>query len=237
MLDGLVGSHTRLAIYPALAICCWRVVICALLDTGFKAMQLVIYLDNVKQLKSHWPESSPKKSGFIHMGKWNTQFILVMLCSMRDTKIAGVEGLWLVSRPKHSVSEDPDDSPKVPVCSSFIVPSQNSMKDPCDIISWCHNHLLWSSGRKTTVHAHWKHCSLSAHPLASMLESLITINASKPLHLCLNLNSMPMTNIQHKGICGYSVCLAGSGKFEPLLIFFLSEIVFNLLLYPNLCHQ
>ena len=52
-LDGLVGSHTRLAIYPALTICCGRVVIRALLDTRFKGMQVVTYLANVKQLKSH----------------------------------------------------------------------------------------------------------------------------------------------------------------------------------------
>ena len=52
-LDGLVGCHTRLAVYPALAICCQRVVICALLDTGFKGMQVVTYLANIKQLKSH----------------------------------------------------------------------------------------------------------------------------------------------------------------------------------------
>ena len=35
-LDELAGSHTRLAIYPALAICYQRVVICALLNTRFK---------------------------------------------------------------------------------------------------------------------------------------------------------------------------------------------------------
>ena len=52
-LDGLVGSYTRLAIYPTLAICCQRVVICALLDTGFKGMYVVTYLANIKQLKSH----------------------------------------------------------------------------------------------------------------------------------------------------------------------------------------
>ena len=52
-LDGLVGSNTRLAIYPALPICCQRVVICASLNTGFKGMQVVTYLANVKQLKSH----------------------------------------------------------------------------------------------------------------------------------------------------------------------------------------
>ena len=37
-LDELVGSHTKLAIYPNLAICCQRVVIHASLDTGFKGM-------------------------------------------------------------------------------------------------------------------------------------------------------------------------------------------------------
>ena len=52
-LDELVGSHTRLAIYPTLTICCRRVVICALLDTRFKGMQVVTYLANVQQLKSH----------------------------------------------------------------------------------------------------------------------------------------------------------------------------------------
>ena len=116
-----------------------------------------------------------------------------MLCSMRGTKIARVEGLWLVSRPSHSVSENPDDSPEVWVCSPFIVPSQNSMRDPCAVISWHHDHLLWSSGRKTSAHVHWKHCSSSAHLPASILESLVTINASKPLHLFLNPNSMPVT--------------------------------------------
>ena len=129
----------------------------------------------------------------MHMDKWNTQFILVMLCSTRGTKIAGVEGLWLVSRPNHLVSESPDDSPKVWVCSPFIVPSQNSMRDHCDVISWCHNHLLWTSSRKNTVYAHRKHHSLSAHLPASMLESTVSIDTSKPLCLFLNLNSMPVT--------------------------------------------
>ena len=71
----------------------------------------------------------------MHMDKQITQFILIMLCSMKGTEIAKVEGLWLVNRPESFVSEDPDDSPKVQLCSPFIVPSLNSMRDPCDIIS------------------------------------------------------------------------------------------------------
>ena len=71
----------------------------------------------------------------MHMDKQITRSILVMLCSMRGTKTAKVEGLWLVNRLECLVSEDPDDSPKVQLCSPFIVPSLNSMRDPCDVIS------------------------------------------------------------------------------------------------------
>ena len=71
----------------------------------------------------------------MHMDKQITQSIVVMLCFMRGTEIAEVEGLWLVNRHECSVSEDPDDSPEVWLCSPFIVPSLNSMRDPCDVIS------------------------------------------------------------------------------------------------------
>ena len=49
----MVGSHTKLAIYPALVIHCRRVVICASLDTRFKGMQVETYLANIKQLRSY----------------------------------------------------------------------------------------------------------------------------------------------------------------------------------------
>ena len=71
----------------------------------------------------------------MYMDKQITQSILVMLCCTRGTKIAKLEGLWLVNRPKCSVSEDPDDSPDVQLCSPFIVPSLSSTRDPCDVIS------------------------------------------------------------------------------------------------------
>ena len=71
----------------------------------------------------------------MHMDQQITQSILVMLCSTRGTEVAKVEGLWLANRPEHFVSEDPDNSLKVWLCSPFIVPSLNSMRDPCDVIS------------------------------------------------------------------------------------------------------
>ena len=58
-------------------------------------------------------EGSPERSGYMHVDKQVTLSILVMLFSIRATKMAKVEGLWLVNRPKHLVPEYPDDSPKV----------------------------------------------------------------------------------------------------------------------------
>ena len=70
----------------------------------------------------------------MHMDKQVTHSIWDMLFSMRGTKTAEVEGLWLTNRPKCLVPENPDDSPEVQWCSPFIVPSLYSMRDPCDIM-------------------------------------------------------------------------------------------------------
>ena len=70
----------------------------------------------------------------MHMDKQVTHSILDMLFSMRGTKIAEVESLWLINRPKCIVSEYPDDSPEVQWFSPFIVPSLYSTRDPCDIM-------------------------------------------------------------------------------------------------------
>ena len=79
MLDGLVGSHTRLAIYPALTICCQRVVIHASLNTEFKGMQVVTYPTIIKQTKVTLTESSPKG---LHTCIWiNETHSLFWLCS------------------------------------------------------------------------------------------------------------------------------------------------------------
>ena len=113
MLDGLAGSHTRLAIYLALAICYQRVVIHASANTRFKGevgSDLPSYHQTTKVTLT---ESYPERSGYMHMDKQVTHSILVMLCSMRGTKTAKVEGLWLINRPKCLVPEHTDDSPEV----------------------------------------------------------------------------------------------------------------------------
>ena len=146
-------------------------------------------------------ESSPERSGYIHMDKQVTHFILGMLFSMRGTETAKVEGLWLVNKPKCLVSEDPDNSPEVWLCSPFMVPSLSSTRDPHDISSWCHDCLLWSSSRKTTVHAHQNcHCS-SAHLPASMLGPQIL-----QMHLNLFLSSLTWFLCLWHSPPGISVC-------------------------------
>ena len=80
-------------------------------------------------------ESSPERSGYMHIDKQVTVSILTMLFSSMGTKTAEVEGQWIVNRSECLVPGYPDDSPKVWSCSPFIVPSLSSMRDPHDVIS------------------------------------------------------------------------------------------------------
>ena len=134
MLGGLAGSHTKLAIYPTLAIHYCRVVIHASLNTRFKG-ELGSDLSGYHQAtKITLTEGSPERSGYMHMDKQVTHSILDMLFSTRGTETAEIEGLWLINRSKCFVPEYPDDSPEVWQGSPFIVPSLYSMRDPCDIM-------------------------------------------------------------------------------------------------------
>ena len=93
MLEGLAGSHTRLAIYATLAICYWRAVICASLNTRFKVEvggDLPGYCQTTKVTQT---ENSPERSGYMNINKQVTHSILDMLFSMRGTETAKVEGL------------------------------------------------------------------------------------------------------------------------------------------------
>ena len=80
-------------------------------------------------------ESSPERSGYMHIDKQVTLSTLVMLFSSRGTETANVVGFWLANRPKHLVPEYSDNSPEVQLYSPFIVPSLYSMRDPHDVIS------------------------------------------------------------------------------------------------------
>ena len=213
-LDRLVGSHTRLVIYSTLTIHYWRVVICASLDTRFKGEIGSVLPSYHQTTKVTLTEGSPKWFGYMHMDKQVTHFLLDILFSMRGTETAKVEGLRLIQRSKCLVPEYPDDSPEVWWCSPFIVPSLHCMRDPCDIMKWCHDHLLWFSSRTTTAHAHQNCWHSSAHLPASLPEPPNTMNASEPLCLFFNLIFTPVTYI-----CDSSSFRVGTGTLDLFVSF------------------
>ena len=71
------------------------------------------------------------------------------------------------------------------MCSPYILPSQNSTRDHCDITLWCHNWLLYSFSGKTTAHTQMKCHNSSAHPLASLPKCPVTIATPEPYRLFL----------------------------------------------------
>ena len=118
-----------------------------------------------------------------------------MLCSMEGTKIAEVEGLWLVNRPEHPVSEDPDDSPMVWLCSPFIVPPQWHKRSLWHhfMMSWLSAFIFQQENHYACASETWSFVCTSASIHARIPN---TINASEPLHLFLNPISMPVTYIK-----------------------------------------
>ena len=157
-----------------------KVVICALLDTRFKGIQIVTYLINCQTTEVRLTKSSQEGSGYMHMDKQNTQFFLVILYSTRGTNIARVEGQWLLNRPNHSVPETQMTAPRVCMCSPYILPPKEHERS-----LWCHfmtshNHLLYFFGGKTMAHVQRRCHSLSVHLPASPPESSVTITTPKP---------------------------------------------------------
>ena len=105
MLGELVGSHTNVAIYPTYTICCKKVVICALLNTGFKGIQVVNYPTNYQTTKVMLTKVFPKSLGACTWINKVHSSSRIYSCSTRGTDIARVEGQWLNKGPNHSVPE------------------------------------------------------------------------------------------------------------------------------------
>ena len=192
-LDELVGSHTRLVIYPTLTICYQRVVIHASLDTRFKG-EASSDLPSYHQITEvTLTKGSPERSGCMHMDKQVTTFYSgYTLLHKRhwDSQNRGSvahQQTWML------YTRIPRQQPWGLVVLSFYSSLPYSTRDPHDIMKWCHDHLLWSSSGKTTAHVHQNHWCSSAHLLASSPEPPTTMKASEPLCLFLNPIFAPMT--------------------------------------------
>ena len=123
-------------------------------------------------------EGSPERSGYMHIVKQVTHSILIMLFFTRGTKIAKVEGLWLVYGPGN-----PDDSLEVWLCSPFIIPSLNSMRDPHDVMIVCsdlpagkpmHMHIGTATiCASTSIHARTPNTTKASEPLCLFLNPIL----------------------------------------------------------------
>ena len=171
----------------------WKVVIHALLDTGFKGIQVVTYLSNCQTTKIALTKVFPKRPGEctwinkVDSSSWIYSF------SMRGTNIAKVEGQWLDNQPSCSVPDTQMTAPRLMYVLLMYFPPPKSMRDHCDFTLWHHNCLLYSFGGKTTVHVQRRCHSLSVHLMASLPESPVTIATPKPHPLFLIPNFMPVT--------------------------------------------
>ena len=96
-----------------------KVVIHALLDTGFKGMSVVTYPANCQTTKVMLTKVFPKSLGACTWINKEDSSSSIYSCSMRGTDIAIVEGWWLNYRPNHSVPETQMTAPK-PEWALFI---------------------------------------------------------------------------------------------------------------------
>ena len=122
-------------------------------------------------MKVSLTESCQGRSGYMHIDKQVTLSILVMLFSLRGTKTAEVEGLWLANGPECLVPEYPDNSPHdvMIVCSDL--PAEKPL------------HMC--------IRTAMVHLCICRHPCWN----LKCYKSSEPLHLFLNPIVMPVTYI------------------------------------------
>ena len=178
MLGELVGSHTKVAIYPHLCNLLWKVMICALLNTGFKGMQIVTYPTNCQTTKVMLTKVFPKSlSACPWINKVNSSS-RIYSCSPRGTNIAGVEGQWLNNWPNHSVPETQTTAPRLklaflinfppPIAQVFTVTSLYDIMSVCSTFSV--GKPLHMCRENTIIHLHicqhhcWNPQLLPLHP-------------------------------------------------------------------------
>ena len=170
-----------------------KVVIRALLNTRFKGIQVVYYLTNCQTTNVMLTKVFPKSLGPCTWINKVHSSSRIYSYSTRGTDIAGVEGWWLNKGPNCSVPETQMTAPRLRACFPYILPSPNSIRDPCDIIWWHHNCLLYFFCGETTVHAQRKCHNSSSHPPALQPKSPVTITTPEPHRLFLIPNFMPVT--------------------------------------------
>ena len=144
-----------------------KVVICALLNTRFKGIQVVTYLTKCQTTKIVLTKVFPKSLGActwinkVNSSSW------IYSCSMRGTNIAGVEGQWLNNRPNHSVPETQMTALKLklalliyfppPIAWVIIVTSPNDITIICSTFSMGKPLHMCRGNAIVYLCSHWHH--------------------------------------------------------------------------------
>ena len=169
-----------------------KVVICALLNTGFKGIQVVTYLTNCQTTKVMLTKVFPKSlSACTWINKVNSSS-WIYSCSMTGTNITRVDSQWLNNGPNCSVPETQMTAPKLEFTFLIYFPP-NSMSNHCHITLWHPDHLLYFFCGKTTAHAQRKCHNSSAYLPVLLPESPVTTTTPEPHCLFLNPNFVPVT--------------------------------------------
>ena len=101
-----------------------KVVICVLLDTRLKGIQVVNYLTNYQTAKVMLTKVFPKGLGACTWINKVHNSSRIYSCSMRGTDIVRVEGWWLNNGPNHSVPETQMTALRLELTSLISFPPQ-----------------------------------------------------------------------------------------------------------------
>ena len=146
----------------------WKVVICALLDTRFKGMQVVTYPTNCQTTKVILTKVFPKSLGACTWINKANSSSRIYSCSMRGTNIARVEGQWLNNGPNHSVPETQMTAPRFKL--TFLIYFPPPIAWAITVMSLYDITIIWSTfsvGKplgmwkgNAIIHLHtcWHHC-------------------------------------------------------------------------------
>ena len=145
----------------------WKVVIHALLNTGFKGIQVVTYLANCQTTKVILTKVFPNSLGACTSINKENSSSWIYSCSTRGTNIARVEGWW-VNRPRHSVAETQMTAPKPKqalliyfppqIAWAIIVTSSSDVTIICSNLSAGKPLCMHKGNAIGHLHICWHHC-------------------------------------------------------------------------------
>ena len=150
----------------------------ALINTGFKGIQVVNYPTNYQTTKVMLTKMFPKSLGACTWINKVHSLSRIYYCFTRGTNIAGVEGQWLNNGPNHSVPETQTTALRLeltfliyfppPIAWVITVMSFYDITTICSTFSVGKPLYMCRGNTIIDLHIHWHHCQnpqlLLLHP-------------------------------------------------------------------------